>query len=128
VLSAAFYLLTLAVAAGTILALWHLRGSAAPRPPAAAGIAHGLVGAFGVALLWPAAFGPPRGVASGAGSFGPMAGAVGRGGGNGRRGADPQAARPGGDDGDPRGDRHHRLPAAGGLVFRRFTSYATASE
>ncbi len=73
VLSTSFYLLTLAVAAGTILGLLHLRGGGAPRPPVAAGIAHGLIGTLGLALLWPVAQGPARGVAAGAGSFGPVA-------------------------------------------------------
>ena len=73
-LQAAFYLLTVAVAAGTILALWHMRATdAATRPPWVAGIAHGTIGAAGLALLVPDVLGPPRGVAAGAGSFGPVA-------------------------------------------------------
>ncbi len=74
-LQAAFYVLTVAAAAGTILALWHMRATdGATRPPLAAGIAHGIVGATGLALLIPVVLGPPRGVAAGAGSFGPIAG------------------------------------------------------
>jgi hypothetical protein len=68
-LSLSVGLLTLAVLAGTILGLWHLRG-AASGPPMSAGIAHGLSGAAGLAALLLALRGPPRGVAAGAGSFG----------------------------------------------------------
>jgi hypothetical protein len=76
-LAAAFYALTLAVAAGTILALWHMRAiEGAPRPPLAAGIAHGLAGAVGLLLLIPALLGPPRGAAAGAASFGMIAGVL----------------------------------------------------
>ncbi len=74
-LQAAFYVLTLAVAAGTILALWHMRATdGTGRPPPAAGIAHGLAGITGLALLIPVLLGPPRGIAAGAGSFGQIAG------------------------------------------------------
>ncbi len=73
-LQAAFYVLTLAVAAGAILVLWHMRAAdGATRPPLAAGITHGIVGASGLVLLIPVLFGPPRGVAAGAGSFGKIA-------------------------------------------------------
>ena len=55
--------------------MWHLRATdAASRPPALAGIAHGVIGAAGLVLLLLALRGPPRGVAAGAASFGPMAG------------------------------------------------------
>ncbi|HBK04260.1 MAG TPA: hypothetical protein DDZ81_00165 [Acetobacteraceae bacterium] len=75
--SVAVWVLTVAVAAGTILALWHLRATdAASRPPLAAGIAHGLVGAAGFAALLVAVRGPPRGVDTGVGSFGIIASAL----------------------------------------------------
>lgn len=65
--------MTLAVAAGTLLALWHLRATdAASRPPLVAGIAHGVVGAIGLAILLLALRGPARGVNAGVGSFGTM--------------------------------------------------------
>jgi hypothetical protein len=67
----AFWVLTLAVAAGSALALWHMRGLS--RPPLAAGIAHAAIGAVGLGLLLLALGGPPRGVAAGAGSFGTIA-------------------------------------------------------
>jgi hypothetical protein len=70
-LQASFWLLTLAVAAGTILALLHLRGGS--RPPLAAGLAHAAVGTLGLILLLPFAFGAPRGIASGSAAFGPIA-------------------------------------------------------
>jgi hypothetical protein len=66
--------LTVAVAAGSALALWHLRAAdGATRPPVAAGIAHGVVGAAGLALLLLALRGPARGVGAGVGSFGTVA-------------------------------------------------------
>jgi hypothetical protein len=68
VLSVAVTLLTLAVAAGTGLALWYLRPDA--RPPVAVGALHGGIGALGVVALLLALRGPPRGVAAGVGSFG----------------------------------------------------------
>jgi len=72
---AAVWILSLAVAAGTILGLLHLRATdAKTRPPTWAGIAHGVVGALGLAALVLALQGPPRGVAEGAGSFGATAG------------------------------------------------------
>lgn len=59
------------MAAGTVLALWHLRATdAASRPPLAAGIAHGIAGAVGLAVLLFVLRGPERGVAAGVGSFG----------------------------------------------------------
>jgi hypothetical protein len=71
--SIAFWTLTLAVAAGIGLGLWHLRASeSGSRPPLAAGIAHGTVGAIGFCVLLFALRGPPRGVGAGVGSFGPM--------------------------------------------------------
>lgn len=73
-LTVANVLLALAVIAGTVLALWHMRATtAAQRPPLAVGIAHGLVGTAGFVALLLALRGPPRGVASGAAQFGTMA-------------------------------------------------------
>ena len=70
-LSVSSWLLSAAVLAGVVLALLHLRAtSPAQRPPWAVGMAHGLVGAAGLALLLLALRGPPRGVLTGASSFG----------------------------------------------------------
>ena len=69
--SVAFWILTLAVVAGSGLALWHLRGLS--RPPLAAGGAHAVVGAAGLGVLLLALRGPARGVAVGVGSFGTVA-------------------------------------------------------
>jgi hypothetical protein len=56
------------------LALWHLRATeSASRPPLIAGIAHGVVGAAGLAILLLALRGPARGVGAGVGSFGTIA-------------------------------------------------------
>jgi hypothetical protein len=64
----AVWVLTFAVAAGSGLALWHLRPES--RPPPAAGIAHGLIGTIGLVALLLALRGPARGVETGVGSFG----------------------------------------------------------
>jgi hypothetical protein len=70
-ITVAVWVLTLAVAAGTVLALWHLRATdGTSRPPQVVGIAHGVVGAVGLGLLLLALGGPPRGVDAGVGSFG----------------------------------------------------------
>jgi hypothetical protein len=66
--SVAFWVLTLAVLAGSGLALWHLRGIS--RPPLAVGVAHAVVGAAGLGMLLLALRGPAHGVAVGVGSFG----------------------------------------------------------
>jgi hypothetical protein len=72
--SIAVWVLTLAVAAGTVLALWHLRAAdRGSRPPLAAGIAHGVAGAAGFVFLLLALRGPARGIDAGAGSFGTVA-------------------------------------------------------
>ncbi len=69
--------MTLAVAFGSVLALWHLRATdGASRPPLSAGIAHGVIGTAGLTVLLLALRGPPRGVAAGAGSFGTTAAVV----------------------------------------------------
>jgi hypothetical protein len=53
--------------------LLHLRATdRASLPPRAAGIAHGIVGAIGLGCLLFALQGPPRGVATGVGSFGTL--------------------------------------------------------
>ena len=70
-LAAAVWVLTVAVAAGTVLALWHLRATdARQRPPRSAGLLHGVAGAIGLAILLLALRGPARGVAAGVGTFG----------------------------------------------------------
>jgi hypothetical protein len=73
--SAAVWILTLAVAAGSALAIWHLRvnESGGRRPPVGVGIAHAVVATIGLGALLLALRGPPRGVANGAGSFGTIA-------------------------------------------------------
>jgi hypothetical protein len=69
--SLAGWIISLTVIAGTILAFWHLRATEnGGRPPALAGIAHGLAGAVGLAVLLLVLHGPVRGAASGVGSFG----------------------------------------------------------
>lgn len=66
--------MSLAVAFGTGLALWHLRATdGASRPPVLVGIVHGVIGATGLVFFLLALRGPPRGVAAGAGSFGEVA-------------------------------------------------------
>jgi hypothetical protein len=74
-ISTAVWLLTLAVAAGSVIAIWHLRvnESGGWRPPLAAGIAHGIIGTIGLGALLLTLRGPPRGVANGVGSFGNIA-------------------------------------------------------
>ena len=67
-------MITAAVLAGTVLAFWHLRAAeGVGRPPGWTGLAHGLGGAVGLALLLLALRGPPRAVAEGAGTFGTIA-------------------------------------------------------
>lgn len=73
-ISLAVWTLTVAVAAGTILALWHLRATGGMgRPPLAVGVVHGIVGTAGLVALGFALRGPPRGVDAGVGSFGSIA-------------------------------------------------------
>ncbi len=72
--AASVWILSLAVAAGTLLGLLHLRATdAKTRPPTWAGIAHGIAGTAGLIALVLALQGPPRGVEQGAGSFGTTA-------------------------------------------------------
>ncbi len=60
-----------------MLAFWHLRVTEpASRPPLPAGIAHGLVGTAGLAVLLMALRGPERGVNTGVATFGPIAAAL----------------------------------------------------
>ena len=74
VLTVAVWLLTIAVLAGSALALWHLRAvDARSRPPLAAGIAQGCVGVAGLVVLLFALQAPPRGVAAGVSGFGAIA-------------------------------------------------------
>lgn len=70
-LSLAFILLSAAVLAGSVLALLYLRGTAYPRP--ASGLLHGALGLAGLAALFLALRGPPRGLDAGVGSFGAVA-------------------------------------------------------
>jgi hypothetical protein len=68
------YLATLAVALGTGLGLWHLKATDnKSRPPLYAGLIHAIAGLVAFMALLIAVNGPPRGTASGAGSFGVMA-------------------------------------------------------
>nr|WP_294529511.1 hypothetical protein [uncultured Rhodopila sp.] len=68
-------LLTVAVAVGAGLALWHLRATdgGASGPPALVGALHGVIGAIGLGVLLLVLRGPARGVAAGVGSFGTTA-------------------------------------------------------
>jgi hypothetical protein len=79
-LSAGFWILTLAAIAGVALAGLHLRATAPEqRPPWLAGAAHGLAGAAGVAaLLYALATRAPNPAqaANGTGQFGWIAGAL----------------------------------------------------
>jgi len=73
-LSVAVTLLSIAVALGTGLALWHLRATDdAGRPPSTAGVVHGCFGVAGLVFLLLVLQGPPRGVNAGAGGFGSTA-------------------------------------------------------
>jgi hypothetical protein len=74
-LTLAFALLALAVAVGAVLAVLHLReGRAAP--PLALPALHGLLAITGFVTLLIALAGPPRGLQTGAASFGAIAAAL----------------------------------------------------
>lgn len=68
---AAVWVLTIAVAAGTLLGMLHIQGI--HRPPLTAGVAHAVAGGLGLVLLVLALRGPVRGAATGVASFGQMA-------------------------------------------------------
>jgi hypothetical protein len=76
-LTAAFTLLTLAVALGAVLAVLHLRTNRTTAPPLLPqwplGALHGLLALTGLACLALALRGPPRGVQQGTASFGLIA-------------------------------------------------------
>ncbi len=77
-LQVAFWLLSAAVIAGLGLIAVYLKGEDGPRLPVWAGIGHGLIGTAGFLVLLPTLpmfGGPPRGLASGSGSFGTVAAA-----------------------------------------------------
>ncbi len=71
-LTAAFSILTIAVALGAVLAVLHLQTNTAP-PPWPLGALHGILALTGLACLALALRGPPRGVEHGAASFGLIA-------------------------------------------------------
>jgi len=71
-LSAAFVILTIAVALGTVLAMLHLR-TGRTAPPWPLGAVHGILALGGLVCLALALRGPPRGVEHGTGSFGIIA-------------------------------------------------------
>jgi hypothetical protein len=66
--------LTLAVALGSVLALWHMRATEGRRgPPWLVGALHGVLGAGGLGALLLLLQGPRRGDAMGVGGFGTAA-------------------------------------------------------
>ena len=74
-LSTAFYLVSLAVVLGVVLALLHMRGGM--RPHWVAGVTHGGLGAGGLLALVLSLRGPPRGALTGVGPFGTIAAVLG---------------------------------------------------
>jgi hypothetical protein len=68
-----FGLLLVAALIGSGLAALHLRAERTAPPRWAFGTIHGLLGAIGLATLFIALRGPPRGVAMGVGAFGRIA-------------------------------------------------------
>ena len=68
-----FGLLLVAALIGNGLAALHLRAERTAPPRWAFGAIHGLLGAIGLATLFIALRGPPRGVAMGVGAFGRIA-------------------------------------------------------
>jgi hypothetical protein len=74
-LTLAFSVLALAVAAGAVLAVLHLREARAA-PPRALPVLHGILAVAGFAALLVALQGPARGIATGTASFGTIAAAL----------------------------------------------------
>ncbi len=75
-LNAAFYLLTIAVVFGALLAVLHMRDASAAIPPWPLAALHALAALTGFGLLLVALQGPPRGLDQGTGSFGTIAAAL----------------------------------------------------
>jgi hypothetical protein len=71
-LTAAFVILSIAVALGTVLAVPHLRANSTP-PPWPFGALHGPLALIGLACLALALRGSPRGLQQGTASFGVIA-------------------------------------------------------
>jgi hypothetical protein len=72
-LTAAFVILTIAVALGAVLAVLHLRTDRTATPPWPLGALHGILALVGLGCLALALRGPPRGVQLGTASFGMIA-------------------------------------------------------
>lgn len=72
-LTAAFVILTIAVALGAVLAVLHLQTNIAATPPWPLGVLHGVLALIGLGCLALALRGPPRGVQQGTASFGIIA-------------------------------------------------------
>ncbi len=72
-LTAAFVILTIAVALGAVLAVLHLRANRTAAPPWPLGALHGILALTGLGCLALALRGPPRGVQQGTASFGIIA-------------------------------------------------------
>ena len=73
-LRTAVIVLTLAVALGSVVALWHMIGSEVRRrPPWLVGVVHGILGLGGLGALLLLLQGPRRGDAMGVGDFGTAA-------------------------------------------------------
>jgi hypothetical protein len=75
-LIAAFLILALAVALGTVLAVLHLRSTAIPAAPWQLAALHGTIGVGGLCWLWLSLRGVPRGVDQGVASFGAISAAL----------------------------------------------------
>jgi hypothetical protein len=75
-LTAAFVILTVAVALGTVLAVLHLRTNRTATPPWPLGALHGILALTGLGCLALALRGPPRGLEQGTASFGLIAAAL----------------------------------------------------
>ena len=72
-LTAAFVIVTIAVALGAVLAVLHLRSNRTATPPWPLGALHGILALVGLGCLALALRGPPRGVQLGTASFGIIA-------------------------------------------------------